>query len=192
MGDNPNNAVPDSKVMDTQEFFENQSQINAQQSSLNAKHTFDAFQSVTLTAAQRSQVNFDNLQQVSLRALNNSVDFQAQVNARALADLSDQREHMRQMLMDRMRHADMANYETLYDLGNPVSTGAGDALRSAAYTPNRATDTATAGVAATVPASSDVRIVETMTAMAAQMSGLAAMVQQLVQAVAANQPAPKA
>lgn len=173
MDPNSNSGVPDAKVLDTQEFFENQSQINAQNSALNSKRTFDEFQDISLTAARRSQVNFDNLQQISLRALNNSVDFQGQVNARTLADLGDQREHMRQMLSDRMRHADVCNYETLYDLGNPVTTGAGDALRSTAYTPNRVTDTAAAGVAATIPASSDIRLIATVEALANQLLAFA-------------------
>ena len=179
MGDNP---IPDTKVPDTQEFFENQSETNA----LNAKRTFDEFQDISLAAARRSQVNFDQLNTVSLRALNNSVDLQAQINQRIVQSMDDRAVEMRSLWSDRCRHADVANYETWYDLGNPVTTGSGDALRSASYTPNRATDTATAGVAATVPASADVRLIDTVGQLVTQVAGLAALVQQMV---AANKPA---
>lgn len=141
------NNVPDSKVLDTQEFFENQSQVNAQNSSLNSKRTFDEFQNVTLTAAQRSQVNFDNLQQVSLRALNNSVDLQAQINQRMLAGMDQVTVELETLRKQRARFADDANYVTRYDLSNPVTTASGDALRSAAYPANRGIDVASQGIA---------------------------------------------
>jgi hypothetical protein len=124
------------------EFAEDRTQIN----SLNNKRIHEEYQDLALTAARRSQVNFDNLQQVSLRALNNSVDLQGQINQRILAGFDQNAVELAQVNAQRSRHAEMWAYEQAYDLGNPVSTGAGDTLRSAAYTPNRATDTASAGV----------------------------------------------
>ena len=124
------------------EFAEDRTQIN----SLNNKRIHEEYQDLALTSARRSQVNFDNLQQVSLRALNNSVDLQAQINARVIESLDQRAHELAATNAQRARHVDMWSYEQAYDLGNPVTTGAGDALRSAAYTPNRATDTASAGV----------------------------------------------
>ena len=123
------------------EFAEDRTQIN----SLNNKRIHEEYQDLALTAARRSQVNFDNLQQVSLRALNASVDLQAQLNQKILAGFDQNAVEIAAINSQRARFADDANYVTRYDLSNPVTTGAGDALRSAAYTPNRATDVAAAG-----------------------------------------------
>lgn len=130
------------------EFAEDRTQIN----SLNNKRIHEEYQDLALTAARRSQVNFDNLQQVSLRALNASVDLQAQINQRILAGFDQNSVEIAAINSQRARFADDANYVTRYDLSNPVTTGAGDALRSAAYTPNRAVDTATAGTAVSAEA----------------------------------------
>lgn len=124
------------------EFAEDRTQIN----SLNNKRIHEEYQDLALTAARRSQVNFDNLQQVSLRSLNASVDLQIQLSNKTLQSIEDSRVELETLRSQRARFADDANYVTRYDLSNPVTTGAGDSLRSAAYTPNRATDTASAGV----------------------------------------------
>lgn len=124
------------------EFAEDRTQIN----SLNNKRIHEEYQDLALTAARRSQVNFDNLQQVSLRALNASVDLQQQLNNKTLQSIEDSRVELETLRNQRARFADDANYVTRYDLSNPVTTGAGDALRSAAYTPNRAVDVAASGV----------------------------------------------
>jgi hypothetical protein len=130
------------------EFAEDRTQIN----SLNNKRIHEEYQDLALTAARRSQVNFDNLQQVSLRALNESVDLQAQLNAKTLQSIEDSRTELETLRSQRARYSDDANYVTRYDLSNPVTTGAGDTLRSAAYTPNRAVDTASAGVSVSAEA----------------------------------------
>ncbi len=124
------------------EFAEDRTQIN----SLNNKRIHEEYQDLALTAARRSQVNFDNLQQVSLRALNDAVDLSKQLNGKALQAVEDSRVELETLRSQRARHADMWAYEQAYDLGNPVTTGTGDAVRAGAYTPNRAVDTATAGV----------------------------------------------
>lgn len=136
------NPVPDTKVLDTQEFFEDQSQKNA----LNAKRTYDEFQDISLVAARRSQTNFDNLQQVALRSLNQSVELQAQLNAKILNEMEDSRNNVAAIHAQARRFEADAEYVTRYDLSNPVTTGTGDALRSTAYTPNRAADIAASGV----------------------------------------------
>ena len=158
------------------EFAEDRTQIN----SLNNKYLFDAHLNLSLTAAQRSQVNFDNLQQVSLRALNASVDLQAQLNQRILANFDQSAVELANVNAQRARHADDNAYVTRYDLSNPVTTGAGDTLRSAAYTPNRAVDTASAGVgvaAETVAAAIAKQVDATITPVLATL-------QQIVQALA--------
>ncbi len=124
------------------EFAEDRTQIN----SLNNKRIHEEYQDLALTAARRSQVNFDNLQQVSLRALNASVDLQAQLNQKILAGFDQNAVEIAAINSQRARFAYDANYVTRYALSTPVPPGAGDALRSAAYTPNRAVDTAAAGV----------------------------------------------
>ena len=80
----------------------------------------------------------------------------------------------------RMRFSDDANYVTRYDLSNPVTTGAGDTLRSAAYTPNRATDVASAGVGVSAEAVS-ASVANTLTV---TLAPLMAILQQVVQALA--------
>ena len=158
------------------EFAEDRTQIN----SLNNKRIHEEYQDLALTAARRSQVNFDNLQQVSLRALNASVDLQAQLNQKILAGFDQNAVEIAAINSQRARFADDANYVTRYDLSNPVTTGAGDTLRSAAYTPNRATDVASAGVGVSAEAVS-ASVANTLTV---TLAPLMAILQQVVQALA--------
>lgn len=158
------------------EFAEDRTQVN----SLNNKYLFDSHLNLSLTAAQRSQVNFDNLQQVSLRALNASVDLQAQLNQKILSGFDQNAVEIAAINSQRMRFSDDANYVTRYDLSNPVTTGAGDTLRSAAYTPNRATDVASAGVGVSAEAVS-ASVANTLTV---TLAPLMAILQQVVQALA--------
>jgi hypothetical protein len=158
------------------EFAEDRTQVN----SLNNKYLFDSHLNLSLTAAQRSQVNFDNLQQVSLRALNASVDLQAQLNQKILSGFDQNAVELAATNSQRARHSDMWAYEQAYDLGNPVTTGAGDTLRSAAYTPNRATDVASAGVGVSAEAVS-ASVANTLTV---TLAPLMAILQQVVQALA--------
>jgi Zn-dependent alcohol dehydrogenase len=124
------------------EFAEDRTQIN----SLNNKRIHEEYQDLALTAARRSQVNFDNLQQISTRSLNQSVELQAQLNKLVATGFSQNAVDLAAINAQKIRHADMWAYEQAYDLGNPVTTGTGDAVRAAAYTPNRSVDTASAGV----------------------------------------------
>lgn len=120
------------------EFAEDRTQIN----SLNNKRIHEEYQDLALTAARRSQVNFDNLQQISLRGLNISVDLQAQINERALKSLDQSQVELASINAQKLRHQDMWAYEQAYDLGNPVATGVGDTVRAGASTQQRGVDTA--------------------------------------------------
>lgn len=173
-------AIPDTKVPDTQEFFENQSQTNA----LNAKRTFDEFQDISLTSARRSQVNFDNLQQVSLRALNASVELQQNLNQKILADIEATKVELSTVRSQRARFADDANYVTRYDLSNPMTTGAADNLRAGAAPANRITDT----VGAVAGGSVDVAAAGVATANLAVLQQLVAQLTQATQAIASIVP----
>lgn len=152
--------IADTRVPDTQEFFENQSQINA----ANVKRTYDEFQELSLEAARRSRLQFDQLSQVSLQALQNAVETANLVSKQAV------------------RHSDIA----IDNQWNPVSQGTGMNLTAGAIPANRSTDVAAAGVSATIPASSDVRIIDTVGQLTTQVAALAALVGQLV---SANKPA---
>ena len=173
MGD----QLPDTRVPDTQEFFENQSQTNA----LNAKRTFDEYQDISLTAARRSQVNFDNLQQVSLRALNASVELQQNLNQKILADIEATKIELETLRSQRARFADDANYVTRYDLSNPVTTATGDTVRAGAVPANRITDT----VGAVSGGAVDVAAAGVSTANLAVLEQLVAQLTQATQTIAA-------
>lgn len=153
----PNTAVPDSHVMDTQEFFENQSQTNA----LNAKRTFDEFQDLALTSARRSQSEFDKLNNIAVQALQNAVTTADMVAKQAV------------------KHADVAADALWTDELNPMMRGSAGAI---AAVPG----VAAGGVAATIPASSDARIVESLAQFGIQVAAQTAMLQQLVAALSAN------
>jgi hypothetical protein len=125
------------------EFFKCHSELNA----LNGKRTYDEFQDISLTSARRSQAHFDDLNARTINSFEQLQTLQAKINEEHFASVHELRKHLANIQTDRQRHADVWAYETAYDLGNPTTTGAGDALRSAAYTPNRVVDT-TGAVAA--------------------------------------------
>lgn len=148
---------------------------------LNGKRTFDEFQDISLTAARRSQVHFDDISQRTTASFDQLLQLQAKINEEHFASIHELRKNLADIEADRRRHADDANYVTRYDLSNPVTTGAGDALRSAAYTPNRATDTASAGVGVSAEAVAAAVAKE----VDASLTPLLGTLQQTVQALAA-------
>jgi len=174
MDENTRTVRDESPLRDTQEFFDNASQINAN----NYKETHAAFQNLTLTAASRSQTTFDQMQSQLL-------SLQTKINEEHFSDRNRLAAELASVSAMRARHADMWGYEQAYDLGNPVTTGAGDALRSSAYTANRTVDTASAGVAATIPASSDIRLIATVESLASQLLSFAQALQNSKQTPAA-------
>lgn len=102
------------------EFFKAHSELTA----TNAKRTYDAYQDLDLVAARRSQLQFDQIQNVALQALQNAVETNNMIAKQAV------------------KHADVAADA----MWNPVQQGTADTLTAAGYTPNRAVDTASAGV----------------------------------------------
>lgn len=108
----------------TDEFFKAHSELTA----ANAKRTYDAYQDLDLVLARRSQLQFDQLQNVALQALQNSVETSNMVAKQAV------------------RHADVAADALWTDELNPVTRGAGSNLTAGAVPANRATDVSAAGV----------------------------------------------
>lgn len=184
--------LPDTQVPDTQEEFENQSQLNANMASdagfgwqTNRKRTYDEYQDIALTAARRSQSHADDLNSRTTNSMDILLTLQAKINEEHFASIHDLRKHLANIQSDRQRHADVWDYETAYDLGNPTTTGAGDALRANAVPANRITDTggAVAGTAV------DVAAAGVSTASLAVLQQLVAQLTQATQAIAALVPA---
>jgi len=182
---------PDTKVQDTQEEFENQSQLNANMASdagfgwqSNRKRTYDAYQDVDLTAARRSQGHLDDLQSRTLNSFDVLLTLQSKINEDHFSGVNDLRQRLRSLENDRARYADDSNYVTKYDLSNPVATAAGDTLRGGIYPPNRVTDT----VGAVSGGAVDVAAAGVSTANLAVLQQLVAQLTQATQAIAAIVP----
>ncbi len=141
----------------TDEFFKAHSELTA----ANTKRTYDAYQDLDLLIARRSQIQFDQIQNVALQALQNAVETSNMVAKQAI------------------RHADVAADALWTDELNPVSRGAGSNLTAGAVPANRATDVAAAGVgvdAQTVAAAVAKQVDATITP-------VLAVLQQMVQAL---------
>jgi hypothetical protein len=67
--DTPNNGEREFET-GTDEFFKAHSELTA----ANTKRTYDAYQDLDLLIARRSQLQFDQIQNVALQALQNSVE----------------------------------------------------------------------------------------------------------------------
>lgn len=170
----PNQAEREFEVGED-EFFKSHSELTA----ANEKRTYDEFQDISLTSARRSQSHFDDLNLRSVTGHDQLLTLQAKVNEEHFASIHELRKTLASIQMDRQRHADIGNYETWYDLGNPVTTGAGDALRSSAYTANRAVDVAGAGVSV----SAEAVAAAVANATLASLTPLFATLQQTIQAL---------
>lgn len=133
------NPVPDSKVMDTQEDFENQSQNNSIEDSdaqrnlnWNRKRTGDAYQQRDLNALSRSQDEFDLTMSQARQQLAavNSITTQHLQNAvvqthKITSDAADAVVSTRAQIL---KHADVAADALWSDQLNPVTRGAGNDL----------------------------------------------------------------
>lgn len=135
MGDG-NNTPPDSKVQDTQEDFENQSQDNAFRDSdmtnnwaSNRKRTYDAYQHPDLEGIRQNQRVFEQsaatlqaqlagINNISLQALQNAVKVSDKIHIDAANDVVSERAASRKV-------ADMAADGMWTDQMNPVTRGAG-------------------------------------------------------------------
>ena len=155
--DTPNNGEREFET-GTDEFFKAHSELTA----INAKRTYDAYQDLDLGIARRSQLQFDQIQNVALQALQNSVETANMVAKQAI------------------RHADVAADALWTDELNPVTRGAGSNLTAGAVPANRATDVAAAGtgVAAETVAAAVAKQVD------ASITPVLATLQQIVQALA--------
>jgi hypothetical protein len=179
----PDRPLPRSSMeAGSPEFAEDRTQIN----SLNNKRIHEEYQDLALTAARRSQVNFDNLQQVSLRALNNSVDLQSQINERILKGSDQTMVDLASVNAQKIRLEADSAYCSHYDLSNPSTIGVSDAVGAGAYTPNRTVDTANAGVAAGVSESVQTNVTAQVAEMVTQVATLVSMVNNLSGSVTAN------
>lgn len=125
------------------EFAEDRTQVN----SLNNKwmfesglHTFNSERNALLSRS-------DQLFSHALEAMIENNALAKKLNGAFFNGIEDTRRHQGTTYAQTIRHADDNAYVTRYDLSNPVTTGTGNALTGAAYTPNRATDTANAGQA---------------------------------------------
>lgn len=98
------------------EFFKNQSEMNA----ANVKRTYDVYQNLELETAHRSRLQFDQLQNIALQALQNSVETSNMVSKQAVrhADLA----------IDRQWNVDEQGYTVEEILGNSTFK---DAIRAA-------------------------------------------------------------
>lgn len=108
----------------TDEFFKSHSELTA----TNSKRTYDAYQDLDLVLARRSQLQFDQIQNIALQALQNSVETANMVAKQAV------------------RHADVAADALWTDELNPVARGSGANLTAGSVPVNRATDVSAAGV----------------------------------------------
>lgn len=112
---------PDTKVQDTQEDFENESQLNAAEQSdsqgvrnLNRKRTYDAYQDLDLSLARKLDNAF------AIHALN-VVDSGKQLNTHLVSNLAAIHAQV-------LKHADVAMDGLWTDELNPVARGAGGAM----------------------------------------------------------------
>lgn len=111
------------------EFAEDRTQIN----SLNNKWIFESSIADFWRARQRSDDHYADLQSRGLDSLTESVNLSKRVNEAFFTAIEDGR-----------RIRDGWNYNTAYDLANPVAVGAGANVTAGAVPQNRAIDTATA------------------------------------------------
>lgn len=138
MGDG-NNNIPDSRVQDTQEDFENQSQRNAGEQTdsqtawqVNRKRTYDAYQEPDLAGIRQNQRIFEQsaaslqsqlaaVNNITVQALQNAVKVSDKIHIDAANDVVSERAAARKV-------ADMAADGMWTDQMNPVTRGAGNDL----------------------------------------------------------------
>ncbi len=135
MGD----QIPDAKVQDTQEDFENRSQENAEEGSdsqtaweVNRKRTYDVYQHAEMEAIHdarqflsgvrsQTQKELSAINNLTLQALNNAVTTVHKINTDAADNVASTRAQV-------LKHADVAMDGLWTDQLNPVERGAGNAL----------------------------------------------------------------
>ena len=100
--------LPDTQVPDTQEEFENQSQLNANMASdagfgwqTNRKRTYDEYQDIALTAARRSQQHADDLNSRTTNSMDILLTLQSKINEEHFASIHELRKHLANIQSDR-------------------------------------------------------------------------------------------
>lgn len=181
---------PDLGVPDTREEFENQSQLNANMASdagygwqTNRKRTYDAYQSLDLTASHRSQNHLDDLQLRGLTSYDTLLSLQTRINEEHFASIHELRKHLANVQTDRQRHSDIWAYEAAYDLGNPMTTGPADNIRAGGVTANRIVDTTGAVAGAGTAVSAEAVAAAVAKSVDATITPVLAVLQQVIQAL---------
>ena len=154
----------------TGDFFASDSERNT----LNGKEGYDEHRTLFMTAAQRSQQHYDTLQARLMESLDESLNLQKKVNTEYLTGRDHTRTILAQLAADKHRNDNAWDYETAYDLGNPMTTGVADNLRAGAVPANRAADVAAAGVAAGVNESVQTNVTSQIAALTVQTGELVA------------------
>ena len=105
--------LPDTQVPDTQEDFENNSQVNSAETTeaqgmrnLNRKRTYDAYQDFDIQAQRSNQRTLDRFEQLAFQSMQNSIETANMVGKQAI------------------RHADVAADALWTDELNPTMHGA--------------------------------------------------------------------
>ncbi len=102
------------------EFFKAHSELTA----ANAKRTYDAYQDLDLLLARRSQLQFDQIHNVALQALQNAVETANMVAKQTVRHIENADETANVTGKQANRHSDIA----IDQQWNPVQQGAGDTL----------------------------------------------------------------
>ena len=154
----------------TSDFYSSDSERNT----LNGKEGYDEHRTLFMTAAQRSQQHYDTLQSRLMESLDESLSLQKKVNGEFFTARDYSRMALARIAADRHRNDNAWDYETAYDLGNPVTTGVGDNVRAGAVPANRAADVAASGVAAGVSESVQTNVTSQIAALTVQTGELVA------------------
>lgn len=176
------------------EFYKAHSALTA----INAKRTYDEYQHAGLEHVRNNQRLFDqaaaNLQ-TQLASINN-ITTQHLQNAVAAAHQINQNaiETANMTAKQAVKHADVAADA----MWNPVQQGTADTLTATGYTPNRAVDTATAGVsvaaeavAAAVAKQVDATVTPVIATLQQLIQALATATTSIANVVNQSQPQPK-
>ena len=160
------------------EFAEDRTQINSLNNKFILAQEFAHFN----TDLIRSRDHHGDVASRGLQSLTEAVNLQTKINQEYLAGVQATRQQMSEMFGLRFKWADMWGYNQAYDLANPVAVGTGAAVTSAAYTPNRSTDVAAAGVAT----ANEAIAANIANIMSVQLTPIVGIMQQLVEGIAAT------
>lgn len=193
----PNQGIQTERSFETgkDETFANASQVGAESHNenqrlqfANLKRTYDLHQTTDLHAIENAQQIFQQaalslqgqlaqLNSATIQHIQNAITVSHQANTNAV-------ETANMTAKQAVKHADVAADA----MWNPIQQGTADVITSAGYTPNRAVDTATAGVAATVPATTWAGLVDVIAALNGSVMAVQAAAASLANVLAQSQP----